>query len=383
MPILKFGNRVLGFNGNLLNDADWIKIGRQYWKKKYLDVDDGQGGITTTPEGVKLYTLDAAIRVAAKFPGWHIPTPYDGEELEKYVRNGGAVGSEWDPLTSKTGWPSITYQGVTKNFNGNNSSGFDAKYITGYSIFDVWNLEEETALIENGFCIWEKAMYESWPMSGLRAVWGFDEHGFKRQYNGSAQISQGNMSEMQYIKLPIRLIKDIPQLPVQSDEVQIGYQVWKKEDLAIDDGQGGVYVVNGKYYYTPAAAERIANTITGYRIPTNTEAIDLIEFCNYYLGPSFHSSFSNLASTTGWTYNNGYNRSGFNGKPNGYYNPSTGSVSDAGVFYGFYLNSGSSIDKFMGLVHDDYASPVDLSTIQSYPSEYYQGYMQVRLIKDL
>ena len=380
MSLLKFGNRLLGFNGNLLDDADWIKIGRQYWKKKYLDVDDGQGGITETPEGVKLYTIDAATRVAEQFPGWHITTPYDGNELVTYVRNGGAYGDEWNPLTSRTGWPIITYNGVTKNFNGTNSSGFNAKYITGYSVCDIWNFEEETALIQNGFCIWEKCTYESYPMYGLRANWRFDQYGFSRQYDEYYQISQGYRSEMKYIKLPIRLVKDIPSIPVQSDEVQIGYQVWKKEDLAVDDGQGGVYVVNGKYYYTPAAAIRIANTITGYRIPTRAEAIDLIEFCNYYLGPNYDSSFYNLASTTGWTYGNGVNRSGFNGNPNGYYKSSTSSVSDNGIFYGCYLKSSESIDGFMALANDEFSYNAG---VQNYPSEYYPGYMQVRLIKDL
>lgn len=31
--------------------------------------------------------------------------------------------------------------------------------------------------------------------------------------------------------------------------IKIGYQQWKKKDLSIDDGLGGIKVIDGIYYY--------------------------------------------------------------------------------------------------------------------------------------
>ena len=67
--------------------------------------------------------------------------------------------------------------------------------------------------------------------------------------------------------------------PILPDEVQIGNQIWKSKNLDINDGQGGVYTqtVNygqgnvTEYYYTWQAATRIANSISGYHLPTIAE----------------------------------------------------------------------------------------------------------------
>lgn len=55
-------------------------------------------------------------------------------------------------------------------------------------------------------------------------------------------------------------------------EVTIGTQTWTAEDLRIDDGQGGITVTqSGGYIYTPAAAARVANSISGWHLPSLSE----------------------------------------------------------------------------------------------------------------
>lgn len=92
-----------------------------------------------------------------------------------------------------------------------------------------------------------------------------------------------------------------------TDEVQIGNQIWKTKNLAIDDGQGGIYTrtVNYgqgdvvEYYYTWEAALRIAASISGWRLPTNTEWETLATA----VGDS--TAGTKLKSTYGWTSGNG------------------------------------------------------------------------------
>lgn len=145
--------------------------------------------------------------------------------------------------------------------------------------------------------------------------------------------------------------------PGPSDEVRIGTQTWKNVNLAIDDGQGGITaynvgVVNGvdlgtQYYYTQAAAVRIANSITGWHLPSKTEYQTLIDF----IGSS--TAGTKLKSTSGW-YNsgNGTDDYGFNGLPVGYYTAGGfhHSVSDKGhLTYFLTATEGGEIYK-CGLV---------------------------------
>ena len=106
------------------------------------------------------------------------------------------------------------------------------------------------------------------------------------------------------------------------DSVTIGTQTWMTKNLNIDDGQGGVYIVenveaNGlnmgkQYYYTPEAAIRIANSIPGWHLPSKEEFQTLAS----YVGTN---SASKLKSTSGWDNNaNGTDDYLFNGEPTGY-----------------------------------------------------------------
>lgn len=55
--------------------------------------------------------------------------------------------------------------------------------------------------------------------------------------------------------------------------VKIGDQVWMEENLAVDDGGDGITYNedNGEYYYTWDAAMRLANSISGWHLPTSLE----------------------------------------------------------------------------------------------------------------
>lgn len=159
--------------------------------------------------------------------------------------------------------------------------------------------------------------------------------------------------------------------PVPSDEVTIGTQTWKKYNLNIDDGLGGILsyhvgIVNGfdygtRYYYNRDAAERIAASIQGWHLPSKAEWETL---CGYGL--------SNIKSSTGWNSNNGNDIYGFTLTPDGLTN--SGGVQKVGE-YGYYWTS-TSINTYNYFL---YCYMEDTSPIFGYSSSTYYA---VRLIKD-
>ena len=63
--------------------------------------------------------------------------------------------------------------------------------------------------------------------------------------------------------------------------VKIGDQVWMSKNLAIDDDGEGIYYnpKNKEYYYTWAAAVRIAKAIPGWHLPSVDEWDEACEEC--------------------------------------------------------------------------------------------------------
>ena len=125
-----------------------------------------------------------------------------------------------------------------------------------------------------------------------------------------------------------------PTPPTPSDEVTIGTQTWKSVNLAVDDGQGGITVVNNvtangvnfgtQYYYTWAAAVRVASSISGWHLPSKAE----FETLQTYAGGSSVAG-GKLKSTSGWNSGlNGTDDYSFNGIPVGYIDSSESSVPD-------------------------------------------------------
>lgn len=73
-----------------------VTIGTQTWMSVNLDIDDGLGGIYAYDDNEanvatygRLYTWDAAVRVAASIDGWHLPSDAEWTQLETYLTNNG------------------------------------------------------------------------------------------------------------------------------------------------------------------------------------------------------------------------------------------------------------------------------------------------------
>jgi uncharacterized protein (TIGR02145 family) len=91
-------------------------------------------------------------------------------------------------------------------------------------------------------------------------------------------------------------------------EVTIGTQTWTAEDLRIDDGQGGITVTqSGGYIYTPAAAARVANSISGWHLPSLSEFRTLASTVGSDNGTNLMLNGAWWGATT--------NSTGFNGVP--------------------------------------------------------------------
>ena len=97
-----------------------VTIGTQVWADRNLAIDDGEGGITTRTVNYGqgdvveyFYTWDAAVRVAASIPRWHLPTSTEFDAMVSYI--GSNAGQK---LKSTYGW--------TNNGNGTDEFGFTA-----------------------------------------------------------------------------------------------------------------------------------------------------------------------------------------------------------------------------------------------------------------
>ena len=170
------------------------------------------------------------------------------------------------------------------------------------------------------------------------------------------------------------LIKAVP--PPPPEEVTIGTQTWKIKNLAIDDGQGGIYTqtVNygqgnvTEYYYTWDAAVRVAATVPGWHLPTKAEW--------YALANTVGSSTAGtkLKSTYGWEAGNGDGSYGFAAFPAG--GRESGSFGEFGSFANFWTATEYSPTYAYYRVFNTGASMGS-----SYDDKTYAAY-SVRLVKD-
>lgn len=172
------------------------------------------------------------------------------------------------------------------------------------------------------------------------------------------------------------------------DEVTIGTQTWMSKNLAIDDGGTGIYhfdnvTSNGvnfgtQYYYNLEAASRIANSISGWHLPTQSEFQTLIN----YVGSN---SATKLKSTSGWNdatstpgSGNGTDNYGFTGLPVGYSSSNGRNLWNKGT--SIYLHTStlySSDNQYNYQLLLDYSTSTAILNIN-----YINWFGSVRLIKD-
>lgn len=124
--------------------------------------------------------------------------------------------------------------------------------------------------------------------------------------------------------------------------VKINNTEWMAENLAIDDGKGGIFIAkDGTHYYTLEAAKRIAASF-GWRIPSYREMFDLAYTSGCKSGECWSSA---IKSKTGWipdadgTSFNGTNKLGLNIEPTGYAVKVDGgfNVVGRGYHFNFYI----------------------------------------------
>lgn len=159
-------------------------------------------------------------------------------------------------------------------------------------------------------------------------------------------------------------------------------QTWKLATLALNDGGEGIKIVNDVtangvnlgtiYYYTFAAAQRIASIIPeGWHIPTSEEAQLLID--------TYSNDIPALCSVNGgWNDNlHGTNTSGFSAVPDGFY-PGSPSVAGLGQSEFCQINSGT---QYVSDVLEIGINSGTLSRLRITQCPV-AGYIPIRLIKD-
>lgn len=167
-----------------------------------------------------------------------------------------------------------------------------------------------------------------------------------------------------------------PTPPGPSDEVTIGTQTWKTANLAVDDGQGEVKIVEDSvygtlYYYTQYSANRIVSNLSGWHLPSESEWTNLFNYCG---GASVAGT--KLKSTTGW-YNdgNGTDDYGFCALPLGCYWGSTSKYKSERAFF----RTSTQASTYKSVVMYYFNGEVVIGELGDI---YDTDYCPVRLIKD-
>lgn len=171
-------------------------------------------------------------------------------------------------------------------------------------------------------------------------------------------------------------------IPYPLESITIGNQIWSK-NIKINDGGSGIIIKNNvsangvnfgtQYYYTTGAAQRIADSLPGWHIPSTlawSPATADVEILRNYVGTS--TGGKKLKSTTGW-HTNGTDVYGFKGEPIGYLD-SNGTFNNLGYdavwwgslngrisqSYGYYLNDGDKLNISNSLSTSHYYMPLKL-----------------------
>ena len=168
--------------------------------------------------------------------------------------------------------------------------------------------------------------------------------------------------------------------------VTIGGLKWSSDNISINDGGSGIRAINvtangvnfgTQYFYNLEAAQRIANSVDGWHLPTIDEWRSLYSNTSDALGKA-----NAFKSTSGWNNNgNGTNALGFNVIPAGWATmPPAGSPSDSmhfmvgehGQFWSSTLSSSGA--QAISFIPND--------TVLWESDEYRNTFMTIRLVKD-
>ena len=185
-----------------------------------------------------------------------------------------------------------------------------------------------------------------------------------------------------------------PYTPPGLESVIVGLQgnqqEWLKYNLSIDDGQGGIVVrdigtVNGvnmgiQYYYTYEAAVRVANSVSGWHLPTKSELETLQDIAAVGQwtpgGLIIRQAGMTLKSNEGWNEDNGIDYWGFAAYPVGEIisnNPNT--IVNKGSVATYWSITENNTNEAYNL----YFGLIDTAGIGT---EYKNCYKSIRLIKD-
>lgn len=178
------------------------------------------------------------------------------------------------------------------------------------------------------------------------------------------------------------------------EEVTIGNQTWMTTNLAIDDGQGGVYIkenvisndvnIGTQYYYSIQAATRIVSNIEGWHIPSKAEWQTLLNTVG-------NNNISKIMSTEGWPSGyNGTNELGMNILPAGEIDNDSSLTLYTGFAF-FWTSTVGSVAQPSGnyqgcmYIYNNTPTFQDNSYATLEQAQYYNQvnvFMSVRLIKD-
>lgn len=165
-----------------------------------------------------------------------------------------------------------------------------------------------------------------------------------------------------------------------------GYYEVMKYNLAVDDGGPGIYhteiISNGvnlgtQYYYTYEAANRIANSLSGWHLPTRDTLRSIFDaISNDTERPYIYvsSRINEFRSTYGWNNgNNGTDNYGFTALPCGRY--ISGTLSAVGTMAAYWSSS-----VYSDNTNQAYCSFLSTTSTRVQPNNK-SVYHQVRLIK--
>ena len=156
--IYNINNHLMEYKSNCMDSKGatplptGIVIGNYTWATTNLEYDDGGEGITiidnVTSNGVNMgtqyyYTWEAAVRIASKIPGWHLPSLEEFNSLVSYCGGSTVAGGK---LKSTTGWKNNGNGTNDYDFNGLPVGLYDKRLnaLVSVGFYGLWRTSNES-----------------------------------------------------------------------------------------------------------------------------------------------------------------------------------------------------------------------------------------------